>query len=368
MPPTPKTTAKSKGKQPKITAHLTASQRRRARRIAESSESESEDDVRVARDTGNVDSDNESVEEVAAPKPRGRPRKTPAQTVEPIFDADKYPEQKFSMYVSQAKTHVPILWFQQICDWLDANVNVHDTSTERGAKDDWLHVQSVWGGNCLADAKIIARIVGELKHVIGVRWGDKSGVKVQVKPLVVGQTLERMIGYVRKDRNLVHFNNRNKGITEQQIAEGIAEHESLTLSYIDGKALLTKANVFMKAWQYYMNYISPRVVTFSTVLAEMLNSKKYTFAASLLMNSNGQMRRSAAEVYWLLVLGREITEYEVRHIIYLPKNGFHGCEYLPNDFLAAPQHKSMFGESDDDEVEGAQEDGAPDGAPGPSGA
>ena len=209
----------------------------------------------------------------------------------------------------------------------------------------------------------------KLKSVIGVRWGDKSGVKVQIKPLVTGQTLNRMIGYVRKDRTLVHFNNRNKGITEEhEIAEGIAEHESLSLSYVDGKALLTKANLFLKAWQFCMNYISPDVVSFSTVLAKMLNTKKYALAASLLMNSNGQMRRSAAEVYWLLVLGREITEYEVRHIIYLPKNGFHGCEYLPNDFLAAPQHKSMFGESDDDEAEGAQEDGAPDGAPGPSGA
>ena len=205
----------------------------------------------------------------------------------------------------------------------------------------------------------------KLKSVIGVRWGDKSGVKVQIKPLVTGQTLNRMIGYVRKDRTLVHFNNRNKGITEEhEIAEGIAEHESLSLSYVDGKALLTKANLFLKAWQFYMNYISPDVVSFSTVLAKMLNTKKYALAASLLMNSNGQMRRSAAEVYWQLVLGKEITEYEVRHIIFLPKNGFHGSEYLPMEIAAPPPTSHLFGSDDEaDEAEAAAEDGAP----GPSG-
>ena len=86
------------------------------------------------------------------------------------------------------------------------------------------------------------------------------------------------------------------------------------------------------------------------------------------MNSNGQMRRSAAEVYWQLVLGKTITEYEVRHIIYLPKNGFHGSEYLPMEIAAPPPTSHLFG-SDDEVDEAVEAEGAAEaGAPGPSGA
>ena len=352
--PSPKKTP-GKGKQPTIRQALTGTQKRRIRRIADSSDDESEADV-----------DDDAHVDVAAPvpatKPRGRPRKAPQAAAVPLFD-ESNPEVNFGMYNSKSKEHVPLVWLHSVADYLDEYTTLHDTSTERGKKEDWLHIQSVFGAHILTDAATLKRFVTEIKGVIGVHWGDGSGCKVQVKPLTFGQTLCRMIGYVRKDRNMVHFHNRNKNITPDMIAEGIAEHESLTLSYLDGKILLTKSNIFMKVWQFWQNYHAPAVVSFSRVLTDMLNTKpqQYSVSATLLMNSNGQMRRSAAEVYWLHVMGQAVTEYEVRHIIFLPKGGFEGPDYVPTEFCDVRPKHSMFGESDEEDEAAASGDAAESG-------
>ena len=210
------------------------------------------------------------------------------------------------MYLAKAKDHIPFDWFNATCDYLDAKVDTYDDSTELGKKENNLHGQFLFGANCHADEGTIKRIVTEIKAAIGVRWG-----KIQIKEFVAGQ----MIGYVRKDRALAHFRNRNKNITAEQIAEGIAElvaeHESLSLSYYDNAMLLTRNNLFQKTWQYWNTNYAPTKVRFSHVMTDMLNLKprKFVLSSGLLMNSSGQMRRSAAEVYWLLIMGGEITEY-----------------------------------------------------------
>ena len=79
------------------------------------------------------------------------------------------------------------------------------------------------------------------------------------------------------------------------------------------------------------------------------------------MNSNGQMRRSAAEVYWLHVMGQAVTEYEVRHIIFLPKGGFEGPDYVPTEFCDVRPKHSMFGESDEEDEAAASGDAAESG-------
>ena len=260
------------------------------------------------------------------------------------------------MYLAKAKDHIPFDWFNATCDYLEQNVDTYDGSTELGKKESNLHGQFVFGANCHSDEGTLKRISTEIKAVIGVRWGDGSGCKLQLKELVAGQTLTRMIGYVRKDRALSHFRNRNKNITAEQIAEGIAEHESLSLSYYDNAILLTRNNLFQKTWQYWNANLAPTKVRFSQVMTDMLNIKprKFVLSSGLLMNSSGQMRRSAAEVYWVLIMGGEITEYDVCHLIYQPKGAFGGIDYLPQDTReeAEPVH-GMFG-SDTEDLEGGE--------------
>ena len=75
--------------------------------------------------------------------------------------------------------------------------------------------------------------------------------------------------------------------------------------------------------------------------------------ATMLMNSNGQMRRSACSVYWHSLLGYEITEYEVRHMICLPKSSFHD-DYVPHEVPPAENAgTSLFGQSDTEPEEDA---------------
>ena len=174
-----------------------------------------------------------------------------------------------------------------------------------------------------------------------------------MKVLQPGQTIIRMIGYVRKDRNLSTFRNRNENVTDTMIAQGIEEHTSLKMCYTDGKIVLTKANLFSKAYNFWSNTLSPQQVTFSNIMIKILNNGNHVMSATILMNGSGQMRRSAAEVYWAQIMGREITEYEVRYMLYQPK-GFCEIDYLPNSVPEAP-HAGLFGESDEEEA-GAEDE------------
>ena len=82
----------------------------------------------------------------------------------------------------------------------------------------------------------------------------------------------------------------------------------------------------------------------------MLNDGNHILSATILMNGNGQMRRTAAEVYWNLLMKNEITEYEVLQMLFLPKTPFEST-YMPNSVPSV--RPSLFGDplfgSDDEE-------------------
>lgn len=333
----PASKSKSNGKQPAITSFV--NKKKKQRRIPDSS------------DDASSESDSIVEEPLTIGRKRGRPPAAPPPPPAPLYD-DSLPLVEFSCYITKSKHHIALGMFNAACDYFDANMTYYDASTEKGAKEELLHVQAVFGAHVIADEQNIKRIVTELKAAMGVRWGDKSGVKVMVKAFVSGQTKELMIGYVRKDRLMVHFNNRNKNITEEEIKRGIAGHESMAVSYLDNKIILTKQNFFQKAWSYWNNKIAPRSLCLSHVLTDMLNERpcKYALSASVFMSS-GQMRRSAAEVYWILVMGNPISEYEVRHLLYQPKNAFtESIEYVPGEVSNVQSTSSaLFGDSDDDD-------------------
>ena len=86
-------------------------------------------------------------------------------------------------------------------------------------------------------------------------------------------------------------------------------------------------------------------MSFSQVMTLLLNDGNHILSASILMNSNGQMRKNAAEVYWSLLMKKHITEFEVMQMLYLPKSPFE-TTYMPNTVPA--ERPSLFGESDDE--------------------
>ena len=110
-----------------------------------------------------------------------------------------------------------------------------------------------------------------------------------IKTLEIGQTFVRMVGYTFKDKALPHFRNINWGITEEEITKGIEEHAMLKLSYVDDKIMLTKPNLFLRAYSYYQNNHCGEVMQFDETLAQMINSKKYVLSATIFMNGAGQM-------------------------------------------------------------------------------
>ena len=107
-----------------------------------------------------------------------------------------------------------------------------------------------------------------------------------------------------------------------------------------------------QVWFKWQNEIAPRKPSFAEMLTELLNDDKHFLSAHLLMNSNGQMRRSAAEVYWSRTLGNELTEYEVRHMIYMPEMGS-GHEYVPGEMPSSSN--GLFGETTPFDMEDAEE-------------
>ena len=224
---------------------------------------------------------------------RTKPRKQQTAAEErPVFDAS-YEEQELSVTIEKKGGHLPLVWFNSICDYLDEKANLYDCSTEVGPRAGHLHLQGVVTANCLVDEPSLKKIKNEMKTAMNLRWGDGSGCLIHLKVFGPGQTVIRMIGYVRKDRNLSTFRNRNKNVSEDMIAQGISEHETLKMSFTDGKILITKNNLFQKVWQKWFNELAPAKPRFSEMATELLNDKNHILSANILMNSAGQMRAAA---------------------------------------------------------------------------
>ena len=177
---------------------------------------------------------------------RGRPRKTPVEKP-PLYNETLYDANAFSLCVEKKGEHLPLVWFTSVCDYLNANAREFDASTEVGPRAGHLHLQAWFEAHVPTDIVSQKALVAEIKIACNTRHGDGSGILVYLKPFGSTQTKQRMTGYVRKDRNLATFNNRSKGVTQEMIDAGIAEHASLKMSPMDGKIIVNKANLFNKA-------------------------------------------------------------------------------------------------------------------------
>ena len=196
---------------------------RKHRRIPESEDEE--DDGSVYFGDEHEEDEEDDVVPIAK-RPRGRPPKNTPSTPDPPLFSASYDEAVFSLTLEKRGAHLPMVWFHSVSDYLDTKSELYDCSTEVGPKAGNLHLQCVFVARCLTDVASIKKIVMELKGACNTRWGDGSKIFVCLKELVAGQTLSRVIGYIRKDRNLATFNNRNKNVTEAMISTGIKESQA----------------------------------------------------------------------------------------------------------------------------------------------
>lgn len=249
---------------------------------------------------------------------RGRPRRDAAP--DPDLWSNTYPEQLISLTIAKRAGHIPPVWFNMLVDYLKVKAIKFLVARERGGRADNVHLQCVLVGKCLIDKKSIDKIKAEIKAALNIHRGDGSNMSMEFKPAGPGQTLERLCGYCMKDEGLAHHIYEVKNITREEIDRGIDEYKSLKLSFMDDKIALNKSNLFSKAHSYYTTYMGDTEATFSGTIAEMLNSDKYMLSATVLMNSQGQMRHVSAETYWQIIKGEiKATSKDVENMIYTEK-------------------------------------------------
>jgi hypothetical protein len=266
-----------------------------------------------------------NVQDARRPPPAKKKRGRPPKAKEPppaLFhdDMDEELMPAFSLTYGKKGDHMPPVWFVSMTDFLNENSPAYLNARERGAKQEHLHGQAITKLPCGIDKAECERIKKAMKAALGAGVG--SGCIIDFKPLVTGQTFTRMVGYCLKDQGLPHFLMTSKGVTQEEMDLGIAEHTALKLNYMDGLIPLNKSNLFQRSHTFWNNYmVDVPNAGFTDVLAEMINSKKYMLSSTLLMNTNGQMRPEAAEAYWAIVQGATCTKFDMMKIIYLPTSG-----------------------------------------------
>ena len=198
--------------------------------------------------------DETAVEPPLSTKKRGRPRKEKAPA-EPFFDKDKdeQDQPEFSLTYGKTGGHMPAIWHTSMSEFLEEYSPRYINSRERGFKNEYLHGQCVCKLPCATDKAALDKVKKEMKRAMGCSDRDGSGCRIELKPLVVGQTFVRMVGYCMKDQGLPHFVMANKNVTAEEIERGIAEHTSLKLNYMDGFIALNRSNLFQRAHTFWSN-------------------------------------------------------------------------------------------------------------------
>ena len=288
-----------------------------------------------------------------AARPRARARNT-APMLEPLFDPT-LPEVFDSITISKLGDHVPLLWHTSFSDWLDEYYNRFVASTERGGRADLLHIQATGAAHHKTDAATYERLKKEIKSLLNITHGSGTRVHICIKPYVAGQTYSRMIGYCTKDQGLSHFVMRRKNTSDEEIEAGKDEHTTLKLDFMEGLIAINKSNLFSKAHSFWHNHMGGRDHSLTETLNEAINTGKYMFAASVLMNSSGQMREEAAESYFKIVCGKRCTVHDIENMLYIPTykgarrdvDGGANWRVYPGDVVAAPPRDADPGPLDD---------------------
>lgn len=138
---------------------------------------------------------------------------------------------------------------------------------------------------------------------------------IACKELAVGQTFQRLLGYVHKDEGKPHFQNTTFGdISRADIDAGKQEWQSLKIDYMDGKIALTKMNIFARLHAFVEMDAEDRG-SFCETVAKAVNSGKYMISANMFCTMGGQMRAESADAYWRIINGETCTAAMVQNIL-----------------------------------------------------
>ena len=157
------------------------------------------------------------------------------------------------------------------------------------------------------DRKFCDKIKKQIKQVCGIAHGSGFRTLMDVKAFAPGQTWPMMIGYCTKDFGQPHYRMVRKGVSDEEIAAGVAQWQSARLSYEDDKVVLTKKNLFQHLYSFIANGEPGAFPTFIEAMTSMLNTLKYVPSPMHIMGYGGSMRSAAAQALWLLANDRPIS-------------------------------------------------------------
>ena len=124
-----------------------------------------------------------------------------------------------------------------------------------------------------------------------------------------------MLGYLHKDANLVHFRKFYYNINEDEVEAGKTEWKSAKLSYEDDKIVVSRAQMFMKAYSFYVTYCNGEDISYVDVMMRMLNSGRFVMASGF-VSVGAPIRQVAAEAMWKNVIGRKLSRDEVKQLLF----------------------------------------------------
>ena len=238
------------------------------------------------------------------------PQREPAQP--PRDDEQDDPlarDVELSITLSLAAGHVLPAWLDFFGSWMQANCVAGLAALERGKKEQHLHIQGAVRMRLRGpiDKKFCDKIKKQIKQVCGIAHGSGFRTLMDVKAFAPGQTWPMMIGYCTKDFGQPHYRIVRKGVSDEEIAAGVAQWQSARLSYEDDKVVLTKKTLFQHVYSFIANGEPGAFPTFIEAMTSMLNTLKYVPSPLLIMGYGGSMRAAAAQALWLLANNRPIT-------------------------------------------------------------
>ena len=119
-------------------------------------------------------------------------------------------------------------------------------STKRGKRDGNLHLQGVMLAHMATDEATMKLAREWLKTACGTHYGE--GCRVAIKALTKTQSAKAMMGYVTKDQSFGHFSTYVKGITEEEIREGVREYNQVKIDPLAGRKPLNPPGTAATPW------------------------------------------------------------------------------------------------------------------------
>ena len=255
---------------------------------------------------------------------------TASPPVDPVALRRSLPVLEISMTVARRSEHVFPAWCDAVYRFINEYCEAGGVALERGKRNERLHCQIMlrlhWEPDKLDQLKEIVR------NYCGIRRGDGVNSVIEAHIFGEGQNWVAMLGYLHKDRLKSHWRVLLKGVTDQEVQEGIIRWTAAALSFEDGKTGITKTNIFKLVDAHYTSNPPLEGETMLGVLTDMMNRHMFYATVAFLSGPGGVMRADACEAQWRCIRGKTLVEADVRRIFfgnepYKPGTAQRGARY-----------------------------------------